>query len=174
MNGIILKIMYEVEHIDWEEIKKVWELELWPDKKGGVKKVNNWTWFHPSTSLSQDKGIEKNEFGIPYFFGIKIDNVLVCVNSCFKTSTDHPFAYKNESYWRSRGLWTSPKYRKLGLASEILNHTTKFVGKKKASWLWTVPRQSALSAYEQVGFVKIGDWFEYGQYGPNCIASKYL
>jgi len=166
--------MYKVEEIKWEEIKEVWESELWPDKKGGVKSVNNWTWFHPSISLSQDKRIEKNEFGIPYFFGIKIDNVLVCVNSCFKTSSDHPFDYKNESYWRSRGLWTSPKYRKLGLASEILNHTTKFVGKKKASWLWTVPRQSALSAYEQVGFVKIGDWFEYGQYGPNCIASKYL
>jgi len=166
--------MYKVEEIKWEEIKEVWESELWPDKKGGVKSVNNWTWFHPSISLSQDKGIEKNEFGIPYFFGIKIDNVLVCVNSCFKTSSDHPFDYKNVSYWRSRGLWTSPKYRKLGLASEILNHTTKFVGKKKASRLWTVPRQSALSAYEQVGFVKIGDWFEYGQYGPNCIASKYL
>ena len=68
--------MYKVEKIKWEEIKEVWESELWPDKKGGVKSVNNWTWFHPSTSLSQDKGIEKSEFGIPYFFGIKIDSLL--------------------------------------------------------------------------------------------------
>ena len=40
--------------------------------------------------------------------------------------------------------------------------------------MWTVPRQSAMPAYKSVGFVQESDWFDDGQFGPNCIASKYL
>ena len=73
-----------VEEISFEEIKEVWEKELWPDKKNGVAK------------------------------------------------------------------------------------------RKGGHWMWTVPRESALPAYKSAGFVQQSDWFEDGQYGPNCIASKYL
>ena len=40
--------------------------------------------------------------------------------------------------------------------------------------MWTVPRKSAMPAYQSVGFVQQSDWFDDGQFGPNCIASKYL
>ena len=50
-----------------------------------------------------------------------------------------------------------------------------FVAKKNATWLWTVPRKSALCTYEKAGFKKQdASDFEDGQFGPNCIASKSL
>ena len=177
MNGKDLKIMHEVEEIKWEEIKKIWEQHLWPEKKGGVKPTNNWTLTmepYLFTTVLKKEGIPKSENSNIQFFGIKIDNEIVCVNSCFMTSSSHPFNYKEDSYWRSRGLWTSPNHRRKGLSFKILTHTSEFVSKHDATWLWTVPRKSALPAYEKVGFVKKSDWFDDGQYGPNCVASKYL
>jgi len=167
--------MYEIEEISWKEIKKVWEQHLWPEKKGGVKQTNNWkltlTPYSFTTIIKEGENPIKTN---PYFFGIRVGGELVCVNSCFMTSSSHPFSYKEDSYWRSRGLWTSPNHRRKGLSFKILTHTVEFVSKHDATWLWTVPRESALPAYEKVGFVKKSDWFDDGQYGPNCIASKYL
>jgi hypothetical protein len=40
--------------------------------------------------------------------------------------------------------------------------------------MWTVPRQSAFKAYNKAGFLQKSDWFDDGQYGPNCIAATYL
>ena len=139
MSGKGLRIMYKVEEIKWEEIKKIWEQHLWPEKKGGVKPTNNWkltlTPYSFTTIIKKgEKPIETN----PYFFGIRVGGELVCVNSCFKTSSNHPYSYKG------------------------------------ANWLWSLPRQTSFSVYEKVGFVKISDWFDDGQYGPNCVASKYL
>jgi GNAT superfamily N-acetyltransferase len=175
MNGGGLKTMYEIEEISWKEIKKVWEQHLWPEKKGGVKPTNNWkltlTPYSFTTIIKEGENPIKTN---PYFFGIRVGGELVCVNSCFMTSSSHPFSYKEDSYWRSRGLWTSPNHRRKGLSFKILTHTAEFVSKHDATWLWTVPRESALPAYEKVGFVKKSDWFDDGQYGPNCIASKYL
>jgi len=175
MNGGGLKTMYEIEEISWKEIKKVWEQHLWPEKKGGVKPTNNWkltlTPYSFTTIIKEGENPIKTN---PYFFGIRVGGELVCVNSCFMTSSSHPFSYKEDSYWRSRGLWTSPNHRRKGLSFKILTHTVEFVSKHDATWLWTVPRESALPAYEKVGFVKKSDWFDDGQYGPNCIASKYL
>ena len=28
----------------WEEIKSIWEEHLWPDKRGGIKPVQEWFW----------------------------------------------------------------------------------------------------------------------------------
>ena len=44
MNGKGTKKMLDfVEEISFEEIKEVWEKELWPNKKNGVAKANEWT-----------------------------------------------------------------------------------------------------------------------------------
>ena len=33
-----------LEQLTFEEIKFIWEKELWPNKKNGVQKANEWTW----------------------------------------------------------------------------------------------------------------------------------
>ena len=78
------------------------------------------------------------------------------------------------TYYRSRGLWVNPEHRKKGLAKSILIQCLEYARNNGGNWVWTVPRQSALKSYKNAGFVKKSDWFDDGQFGPNCIASKYL
>ena len=43
--------------------------------------------------------------------------------------------------------------------------------KENCRIVWTMPRKSALFAYENVGFHKIGKWIDEGvEFGPNCVA----
>ena len=159
--------MYEVNEITWQEIKQVWEKDLWPNRKDGIHPVQHWTWHMKDDFLGKDKQIL--ETSVPTFFGIKIDNKIVCVNSVFVSN-------KKDSilYFRSRGLWTDTKYRKQALAKTILLHCMEYAKQNGGDWIWTVPRKSAFSAYASVGFTKKSDWFDEAQFGPNCIASKYL
>ena len=152
-----------LEQLTFEEIKFIWEKELWPNKKNGVQKANEWTWVSGHVVLGKNKNmIAKVE---PIFYGIREDNKIVAVNSVYRS---------NENNWRSRGLWVYPEYRRCGHATTLLGwaqlHTKTFGG----DYLWTVPRKSALPAYEKVGFNKCSEWFDDGQYGPNCIANYML
>ena len=158
--------MYEVKEIGWEDIKPIWETHLWPNKKNGVAKTNEWTWKWTDNFLGKDKEMAKNAH--PTFFGIEDDDSIVCVNSVFVTDTGI------FTYYRSRGLWVNPEYRKQGLSKLILIHCLEYARSNGGSWVWTVPRQSSLKSYLNAGFVKKSDWFDDGQFGPNCIASKYL
>ena len=62
-----------VEEISFEEIKEVWEKELWPDKKNGVAKANEWTWewsvLRDRRKLGKDKQMAKEVE--PTFIGIR-------------------------------------------------------------------------------------------------------
>ena len=71
-------------------------------------------------------------------------------------------------------MWVHPNFRGQKYSSVILTWCLEYAKRKDVDWMWTVPRESALPAYKSVGFVQQSDWFEDGQYGPNCIASKYL
>lgn len=71
-------------------------------------------------------------------------------------------------------MWVHPNFRGQKYSSVILTWCLEYAKRKDGDWMWTVPRESALPAYKSVGFVQQSDWFEDGQYGPNCIASKYL
>ena len=172
MNGRGLRIMFNfVEEISFEEIKEVWEKELWPDKKNGVAKANEWTWewsvIRSKRKLGKDKQMAKEVE--PTFIGIRSGQELVAVNSCYYSNTQGMF-----KYWRSRGLWVHPNFRGQKYSSVVLIWCLEYAKRKGGHWMWTVPRESALPAYKSAGFVQQSDWFEDGQYGPNCIASKYL
>ena len=58
-----------VEEISFEEIAEVWAAELWPDKKNGVAKANEWTWHWLQKELGKDKRMAKD--AIPTFVCIK-------------------------------------------------------------------------------------------------------
>ena len=46
--------MYKVKEIGWQEIRLIWEIELWPNKKNGVAKTNEWTWKWTDDFLDYD------------------------------------------------------------------------------------------------------------------------
>jgi len=64
-----------VEEINFEEIKEVWEKELWPNKKNGVAKANEWTWHWLQKELGKDKQMAKD--AEPTFVGIRSNKELV-------------------------------------------------------------------------------------------------
>jgi GNAT superfamily N-acetyltransferase len=168
MNGRGLRIMFNfVEEISFEEIEKIWKRELWPDKKNGIAKANEWTWLWYKKNLGKDKQMVKDVE--PTFIGLRSGKELVAVNSCYQSNKEGMFVY-----WRSRGLWVHPDFRRQKYSSVILTWCLEYAKKQGGTYMWTCPRQSALPAYKSVGFIKTSEWFEDGQYGPNCIAYKYL
>jgi GNAT superfamily N-acetyltransferase len=77
----------------------------------------------------------------------------------------------DEKVYRSRGLYVTPEKRGAGLSKMLLKLTIATAKKENCRIIWTMPRKSALFAYENVGFYKIGKWIDEGvEFGPNCIA----
>ena len=102
-----------VEEISFKEIKEIWERELWPNKKNGVAKANEWTWHWLQTELGKDKQMAKD--AEPTFAGIRSNKKLVAVNSCYYSNSKGVF-----DYWRSRGLWVHPDFRRQKYSTVIL------------------------------------------------------
>ena len=156
-----------VEQISFDEIQIIWEEYLWPDKKNGVAKANEWTWKWHKPELEKDKQMAKEVE--PIFVCIKSGLEIVAVNSCYLSGKEGLF-----NYWRSRGLWVHPDFRGHKYSSVLLIWCLEYAKKQGGTYMWTVPRKSAFPAYKSVGFVKYSSWFDDGQYGPNCIAAVYL
>jgi GNAT superfamily N-acetyltransferase len=144
--------------ITWDEIKWVWDNLLWKGRDS--KPVNCWHWGidNPDT-LAVNKWQEQSK---PVFLGVRSgNNKLVGVNSIYQSSEDGV-------YFRSRGLYVTPRYRNQGVANKLLAESVKLA--EGAKYVWTVPRKTAVSAYKAAGFVVHGKEFD-STYGANCIAS---
>jgi GNAT superfamily N-acetyltransferase len=100
------------------------------------------------------------------FFGIVDQDKLIAVNSCHLTT---------QQEYRSRGLWVDPGYRGMGLAQIILLATIDQAKKEGADMIWSIPRLTALPAYERVGFKTVGDRVDEGvEFGPNIYCELGL
>ena len=66
-------------------------------------------------------------------------------------------------------------YNNLTLLKKVEEIKMKQAKKEKCDAVWSMPRKSALPAYEKFGFVKQGDFFDEGvEFGPNCWVLKRL
>lgn len=148
----------EIKEITFEEIFPVWSICLWPNRKSEIKPISSITF-----SNDIDMDIYDNT---PTFFGIFYNNELVGVNSGFKTS---------ETEYRSRGLYVNASFRRCGAAKRLLEATEEQAKKEHCSFLWSMPRESAIKIYESFGFKRTSDWFDEGvEFGPNCFVLKEI
>mgnify|MGYP002364536622 FL=1 len=53
-----------------------------------------------------------------------------------------------------------------------MNAATAQAKKENCSLIWTFPRESSISFYESVGFKRVGEWVDSGEFGPNIYALK--
>lgn len=145
-----------VQQITFEQILPIWENKLWPNRVSKIETHSAMTWplSHPNQPYSM------TIFKYPaYFFGIYDQENLIAVNSGHLTS-EHEF--------RSRGLWVDPQYRRQKLAQQILLATAQQAKEVGAHMIWSIPRISALPAYERVGFKTVGNVVVDGvEFGPN-------
>ena len=152
-----------VQQITFQEILPIWQNKLWPNRVSKIETHSAMTWpyTHPVQPYSMDV------FNYPAtFFGIVDQNTLVAVNSGHLTT---------QQEYRSRGLWVDPDYRGMGLAQIILLATINQAKKEGAKMIWSIPRLTALPAYERVGFKTVGDIIDEGvEFGPNIYCKLDL
>ena len=87
------------------------------------------------------------------------------VNSGHLTPNDK--GTKEPLWYRSRGLFVLPEWRKKGLGQLLLQRTIKEAIDKGCSHIWSYPNESAISVYLNVGFTQESD-FQEAEYGQNC------
>ena len=150
----------------FDDVLPIWNKKLWPNRVSKIKSrsslywdVRQWIRFCNVSITKKRKEILKYE---PIFFCIRDNNKIIGVNSGFKTE------YK---VYRSRGLYVNNLYRNQGLAQILLGSVVKQGKREGCSWIWSLPRKTALPVYNKSGFIKVGDWIEDGvEFGPNCLA----
>jgi GNAT superfamily N-acetyltransferase len=152
-----------VQQITFQEILPIWQDKLWPNRVSKIETHSAMTWpyTHPVQPYSMDV------FNYPAtFFGIFDQDKLVAVNSGHLTT---------QQEYRSRGLWVDPDYRGMGLAQIILLATINEAKKEGAKMIWSIPRLTALPAYDRVGFKTVGDRVDEGvEFGPNIYCKLDL
>lgn len=152
-----------VQQITFQEILPIWQNKLWPNRVSKIETHSAMTWpyTHPVQPYSMDV------FNYPAtFFGIVDQDKLIAVNSGHLTT---------QQEYRSRGLWVDPDYRGMGLAQRILLATINQAKKEEAKMIWSIPRLTALPAYDRVGFKTVGDIIDEGvEFGPNIYCKLDL
>ena len=164
--------MRTIEKCSFEEIYDSWDKELWPDRESVIEDHSALQWNSELWLTWGNVKITKNRKEIwqhpATFWKITDGDMIVGVNSGFITDRKY-------NIYRSRGLWVHEDYRGYGLSTQLLKATLKQAREEKCSHIWTMPRKTALLAYNKVGFKMIGDWFDEGvEFGPNCLAIMKL
>lgn len=142
-----------IKQVNFETVLPIWENKLWPNRKDPLKPTNNICYLGGRDKLINDQ--------TPVFFAVYDEDTIVGVNSGFSTL---------HGGFRSRGIWVDPAYRKKGVGSMLLNAVIDYARENGYSYIWSMPRQSALIAYNNVGFEQTSDFFDEGvEFGPNCF-----
>lgn len=76
--------------------------------------------------------------------------------------------YAGEGF-QLRGMATVEKYRRRGLANQLLNFAIVYLRGQKANYLWCNARKSALQFYLNMGFEMISSEFEVQGIGPHYV-----
>lgn len=154
---------FECIKSSFEEIYPIWNEQLWPGRISKIKSLSCLYWKHPRTIIKDKTIFDKY---IPTFWALKEGDIIIGVNSGFKTG---------ERVYRSRGLWVDSEYRGCGLAQILLRKAIVQGKEEKCHWIWSLPRKSALKAYTKIGFKKRGKWLDKTmEFGPNCLATRQI
>lgn len=142
----------------FREILPVWRDHLWPGRTSPLREQSSMR-----LEGGFDPEIYKNQV---YFYKILVGDVLAGTNSVFKTG---------DGEFRSRGLFVFPEFRGQSLSRALLEEAIAYTKLNGGEVLWSIPRVSALSAYERVGFQKLRATDEQDmEFGPNVYAALRL
>jgi len=147
----------------FEEIYPVWNDKLWPGRISKIESMSSLYWWFPKEIIKDSSIFTKYS---PTFWVVKDNEKIIGVNSGFRT---------DEKVYRSRGLWVDPAYRRQGISQILLKQAILQGKKEECHWIWSMPRKSALPAYQKIGFKKRGKWLDEGvEFGPNCLSTKQI
>lgn len=140
--------------IDFQTIYPIWRNHLWPERTSIIE---------PTSAMSYLGGYDGDNLNYrPMFFGYIIDNRIAGVNSGHLC---------HDNSYRSRGLYVFPQYRKQGIAKQLLFSTIEKGRELKSKFVWSYPKQSAITSYLSVGFILSSEW-EQSELGLNAYVRK--
>lgn len=152
---------YTLQEISWVDILKIWETKLWIGRKSSIRNMSSMVCCEPD---NYDMSIYEKY--TPSFFGVYDGELLIGVNSGHRT---------NDEYYRSRGLYIRVQYRGKGISHLLFDAIDKQAISERCKYVWSLPRKSAVPAYEASGYIKTSDFIdEEVEFGPNCYVIKNI
>lgn len=148
----------ELREISWETIQFQWKFNLWPGRYE----------YKPMSSMVYNKreeyDMEIYEKYEPTFWGVFEKDLLIGVNSSFRTSDD---------MYRSRGIYVAKSHRKRGVAQMLFDALEEQAKKEGCKFLWSYPREGSHYAYLKFGFELTSDW-QPDSFGRNAYVLKQI
>ena len=117
----------------FQDVKNIWNEKLWPNRKSTIKEMSSMQYLDGFDMAIYEKYK-------PTFFIVKHQDKIVGVNSGHRTK---------DRLYRSRGIWVDPEFRRYGVAQILFDMTEKQAKKENCDAVWSMPRKSALPAYEK-------------------------
>lgn len=147
-----------IQACTFEDILPIWRDHLWPGRETAIR---------PQSSMlldgSHDKSLYERHV---HFYKMEINKKIVAVNSVFETRSGE---------MRSRGLFVFPEARGQGMGRLLLEEAIRYTQANDGKILWSIPRVSAMKAYEAVGFEILRSAEEKDmEFGPNVYAVLHL
>ncbi len=143
-----------ITYIDFKDIFPIWRTGLWPDRVTEITDTSAMCYLGGYDIANMSKK--------PTFFGYKIDNEIVGVNSV------HPCS---DGSYRSRGLFVYDKVRNNGIGTILLKEAINFAEKNQAKYIWSYPKQTSWKTYKNAGFELSTSW-ELSELGYNAYCIK--
>ena len=152
-----------VRQLTFEQIKKIWESDLWSDKskievlKDGVFQPQE---IKPMSCMvfNNLNRLDENIFNIydPLFLGYDNDGIKA-VNSGHRTSVLH---------YRTRGALCDLDSRRKGYSDALMQSLEEDAVDLGCELIWTFSKTSSIPFYESCGFEKTGqgnktNWYMY-------------
>lgn len=144
-----------IKTIKFETIQEIWyEEDMW----------GQLAYAHPASTMMYLYGyndqIKNIKYSKPVFYAYYIDDNIAGVNSFHKV---------NDEQCRSRGLYVFPKFRKLGIAIELLKYAIEQNKNKSYKFIWSMPRSTAINTYIDAGYIITSDIFNKLPNGDNTL-----
>lgn len=154
--------MITIGLINFDTIEKVWREKLWLGRSSAIETHSAMTWPYDKNPLEYNMDIFNY---LASFFAVWDDENLIGVNSGHRTT---------DTLYRSRGLWVDPDYRKQGIAQLLFSSTETAAKLEGCTSVWSIPRKTALSAYQCFGFETVGSFFGTETSGANIYVIKLI
>ena len=113
-----------------------------------------------------------------FHVGAYLEDKLICVASFNRADLVHGYAsqdtQKTQAHFRLRAMATLPEYRRLGAGRAVVSFAENYLLKEGIHLIWCRGRTSVQGYYEALGFVALGDVYDYPTLGEHITLYKNL
>lgn len=150
------------QRISFKDCLTIWSQDLWPHRVSAIEPLSAMTWPYSHNPDAIDMKIFDYE---ATFWGAYCGTDLVAVNSGHRT---------NATEYRSRGIWVMPALRNTGIAQTLFALTEHQARLEHCDMIWSLPRLTALRAYQRHGFETQGGIHTTETSDQNVYVSKVI